>query len=352
MPLYSTRTHSNAGVGKIGSGSEFVSDPEVKKCAGAKVDTSSWCYLFIHHNKVEAVSKRLEQKHYPVFVHKSIVYKRENKRIKKDARPTISGLVFVQGDGNEIQSFLNEIFINLHLVKDCCTGETAVIPDSVMRPFMRVSEVNPTRIRFMPHTIDYYSVGNPLIRITSGILSGLEGYRIRISRDKCLVTSIGGMTVAIGGIYKDNFENLDEYVRMRREQLRVTRKPSYSTFTSLQREIDDSFFTPQNQLDLMAIADSLIPWGARLSSDIMKKNFDEAVEIALFILEECGRYLQTVYNDDRGWDLKDIVYVCRKADMVLVSVIECVDVSTDLKEIVESGRESLSIRYPFLPIDI
>lgn len=100
----------------------------------------------------------------------------------------------------------------------------------------------------MPHSFDYYSVGNPLVRITSGILSGLEGYRIRISRDKCLVTSIGGMTVAIGGIYKESFENLDEYVRLRRKQLEKIRQSSYVTFTPLQKEIDGCFFITPKQL--------------------------------------------------------------------------------------------------------
>lgn len=350
MPLYSTGTQTNAR-GKMENGSEMVSDPEVKEYTETR-DVTSWCYLFIHHNKVDMVSRMLKREQYPVFVHKSIVYKRENKRIKKDERPTFSGLVFVQGDGNEIQNFLKRIFFNLYLVKDCSSGKIAAIPDSVMQPFMRISEVNPTRIRFMPHTFDYYSVGNPLIRITSGILSGLEGYRIRISRDKCLVTSLGGMTIAIGGIYKENFENLDEYVRLRREQLKKIRKSSYVTFTPLQQEIDSCFFTPQNRLDVMAIAESLMLWVVRMKSDVVKKNFDEAVEIALFILEETGSYFRTIYNDDRIKDVKEMMTVYREVNKVLATVIGSMDVSVDLKEIVETGQESLAIRYPFLPIDL
>lgn len=348
MPLYSTEAQTKAW-GKKENGSDMISDLDIKVCAESK-NVKSWCYMFVHYRKVDMVRSTLEKKKYPVFIHKSIIYKRESNRIKQYERPTISGLVFVQGDSNEIQTFLKDSFFNLHLVKDCSSGEIAIIPDSIMQSFIRVSEINPTRIRFMPHAIDYYSEGNPLIRITSGILSGLEGYRIRISRDKCLVTTIGGMTIAIGGIYKESFENLDEYVRMRRENLKITGKSSYSIFTPLQQEIDGCFFTPQNQLDVMAIAEGLSSWVIRMKTDMVKKNFDEAVEIALFLLEETGSHFLKTYHDDRIGDVKDIMNVCREADNVLTAVVDCRDVSSDLKEIVETGRESLVVRYPFLPI--
>lgn len=49
--------------------------------------------------------------------------------------------------------------------------------------------------------------------------------------------------------------------------------------------------------------------------------------------------------------MKDMMIICEKADQILVSVINCMDISVDLKEIVETGRESLAVRYPFLPIE-
>lgn len=349
MSLYSTEAQVKAG-GKTENESEMVSDPEVKECTGAKGFTA-WCYLFVHHSKVETISKRLEKERYRIFVHRSIVYRREN-RIIKDERPTISGLVFIQGNGNEIQDFLRKNFFNLYLVNDCSTGKIAVISDCVMRPFMQMSEVAPTRIRFMPHAFDYYSVGNPLVRITSGILAGMEGYRIRISRDKCLVTSIGGMTVAIGGIHRESFENLDEYVRQRREQLKSDWESSYVSFTPLQQEIDSCFFIPQDRLDVMAIAEGLIPWIMRVKSRLRNKDFDEVVEIALFLLEEIGIRFRTLYDNPKLNGTKDISDICREADNALLSVMGSEDVSTDLKEIVESGRESLAIRFPFLPVEI
>lgn len=350
MPLYSTGTQTNAVVGKQDNGQELVSSPEVAVCP-KPVEAPSWCYLFIHHARVDAVCKVLE-KRFMVFIHKSIIYRRENKRIRQEEKPTVSGLVFIQGKGTDIQDLLESKFPGLSLARDCSTYQIAVIPDSTMQPFMQVSEVAPTRIRFMPHTFGYYSDGNPLVRITSGLLAGLEGYRIRIARDKCLVTSIGGMTVAIGGIHRESFENLDEYVRQRRQQMKSDRKSSYVTFTPLQQEIDSCFFTPQSQLDVMAMAEGLVPWTMRVKSCLRNKDFDGAMEIALFMLEEIGIRFRAFHDNPKISDMRSISDICREADKALLSVMGSEDVSTDLKEIVETGRESLAIRFPFLPIEL
>lgn len=350
MPLYSTETQVNAKVGKQNNGQGVIPKPEVEICANTK-EAVPWHYLFIHHAKVDGLCRSLEH-HFPVFIHKSIVYRRENKKIRKEEKPTVSGLVFIQGDSKEIQEFLHDNFFGLFLTRDCSTSRTAAIPDSVMQPFMRMSKLSATRIRFMPHTFDYYSEGNALVRITSGVLAGLEGYRIRIARDKCLVTSIGGMTVAIGGIHNDSFENLDEYVRQRRRRLKSDRRTSDVSLTPLQQEISSCFFTPQTTLDIMAIMEALTPWMIKMRGSLKEKDFDEAVEIATSVLEEVGFHFRSRYDNFHGGDTKGIHTVCREIDLALLSCIDNEDVSTDLKEIVEARRESLAIRYPFLPIEL
>lgn len=195
MSLYSTETQPNAMGGKAENGPETISDPKVKKYTGNK-EITSWCYLFIHHAKVETVSKKLQTEQYRIFVHKSIVYKRGNKRIKKEEQATISGLVFIQGDANRIQKFLKENFFNLYLVKDCSTGEIAAIPDSVMQPFMRVSEVIPTRIRFMPHFIDVHTA------IHTGI-----GIHVKNSIGTYIITEITHVA-GMGDSYQNYFTAL------------------------------------------------------------------------------------------------------------------------------------------------
>lgn len=352
MPLYSTEAQTDAkGQGEdvattiVGAKGRLYPEPN-------RPATTTWCYMFVHHRKVEIVRGLLQQRHHPVFVHMSIVYRRQDKHIRKIEKPTISGLLFVQGDGNEIQALLKDSFSNLYLARDCSKGKIAAIPDCIMQPFMQVSMAYPTRIRFMPHPIEYYSTGNTPVRITSGALAGMEGYRIRISRDKCLVTTLDGMTVAIGGIHRESFENLDEYVHIRRKQLRQTEKRADVIFTPLQQEIDRCFFIPQSQLDVMAMAENLRPWVARMKAGLQERLFGEALEIALFILEETGNRFQAAYTKGDIGKMDDMTDISREAGNVLTSMAGDADCPTDLKETAEAGRESLAIRYPFLPIEL
>lgn len=210
MPLYSTDIQSKA------TGQHYDADNN-KESAEREVlldsGVTSWCYLFVHHAKLNLIERLLNKK-FKTFIHKTTVYKKERKQVRKKDKPTISGLIFIQGDKVEIQEFLNRNCHGIYLANDCSTKTTAVIPDEIMRPFMQL-DLGCNRVRFMPHPLNYYSDGHYLIRITSGLLTGFEGYIIRISRNKCLVTSIGGITVAINGINKDSFENVDEYVRQR-----------------------------------------------------------------------------------------------------------------------------------------
>ena len=207
MSLYSSEVHTKAIKGESDLGAEQHSASETLL---SPMDSSSpWYYLSIHHKKVEPIDESLK-KHFNTFIHKSVVYKKTKSKVIKKEKQTISGLLFIQGDKHAIQTFLKDFWPGISLVKDCASGDTAQIADTAMRPFMRMSQVEPTRIRFMPNPIGHYAEGNPLLRITSGPLAGMEGYKIRISRDKCFVTTLGGITVAIGGVHRETFENLPE----------------------------------------------------------------------------------------------------------------------------------------------
>lgn len=350
MSLDSTETLTNAQEGAFNNEvkTDFTSKRRtLPQCQELEV----WCYLFVHHKKIDTVRAKLEA-HFQTFVHRNVVYKRENKLIKKEERPTVAGLLFVRGKVQEIQAFFSENFFGLHLIKDCSTKDIAIIPDRVMQSFMKISEVNPTRIRFMPHSFGHYSTGNTLVRLTSGPLVGFEGYRIRIARDKCLVTSLGGMTIAIGGIHKDSFENIDEYVRQRRIRLQERVRFPKVALTPSQSKIEACFFMPQNQLDILIIAEKLNHWIIMAKSLKTDKDFEGAVEIALFILKEIGSHYQSIYGNTRIGDFTELDIVCHSADYVLKSILESEDVSVDLKEIVETEKQFLVTCFPFLPIVI
>ena len=173
--------------------------------------STGWCYLFVHHEKMDTFVERIERKgKFETFVHRTAKSIRTRSGVRTTEVPTVSGLVFVRGRHDRISRFLNEEFSQLHLVNDCSTKRVAVIPDDVMRPFMRIATVEPTRVRVLLNPIECYANGRQRVRVTSGLLEGMEGYVVRIDRDRRLVCAIGNMTIAISGAHQEALEEAEE----------------------------------------------------------------------------------------------------------------------------------------------
>lgn len=188
--------------------------PEIKTCTEAKdlneehEQPVSWSYLFIHNSKVAAFTDKLTKDGIRFFIHKSVIYRRnkQSRGIQKIEKPTVSGLIFLQGTVQMLQDYLAFNFPGHHLVNNCSTHQPAVISDKVMAPFMRVLETSPERVRFLLQPFHYYTNGNTKLRIISGPFASLEGYIIRIDRDRRLVIDVGGMSVAIAGMHCEKVE--------------------------------------------------------------------------------------------------------------------------------------------------
>lgn len=212
----SERTCFQKGNHNNGQDTEFWS--EIKEypdenSVGMEPDVTpqDWCYLFMHNSRVEpVVSKIKADGRFNVFVHKSVRYTQVKNHAAREVKQSVSGLVFIQGEVRKIKRYLAEELPMLHLVNSCSTRRTAVIPHSVMLPFMRVSAFAPEQIRFLLHPFDKYAALHPVVRITTGILAGLEGCIVRINRDRRLVMQVGDMTVAISGVHKADFEKIRE----------------------------------------------------------------------------------------------------------------------------------------------
>ncbi len=192
----------------------------IEECSKSKTDLKQknsdsqdvWGYLFVHNSKVNTFTDRLERDNITYFVHKSVTYyrKKHTRGIQTIDKPTISGLIFLKGIPKKLQEYLDLRFTGYHLVNDCSTHRPAAIPDTVMQPFMRVLDASPERVRFLLKPFRYYAGGNIKLRITSGFLAGLEGYVIRIDRDRNLVLDVGGMSVAISGVHCEKFEEVED----------------------------------------------------------------------------------------------------------------------------------------------
>lgn len=73
--VYSSVTLTNVMGDNISNGTGQALVSEVRGLSKGK-GGANWCYLFIHHTKVNAVNEKLKER-YCTFIHKSVVYKRK-----------------------------------------------------------------------------------------------------------------------------------------------------------------------------------------------------------------------------------------------------------------------------------
>ena len=166
----------------------------------------------------ESFEKRLETRKIEggfkpkCFIHRTIRYKKKpnGKGILKEEKPTVSGLVFLQGETIQLKQFLIHNFPQYYLVNDCSTGRPAVIADSLMRPFMRIMEESPSRVTFLREPFVRFAKNHVKLRVLTGILAGQEGYVVRILRDRQLVMDFGGNAVAISNVHNEDFQIVEE----------------------------------------------------------------------------------------------------------------------------------------------
>lgn len=305
---------------------------------------SNWVFLFTHRRSIDEVDRKLRER-FETFVHRSIVYQRRAKgKVTKKELPTISGLIFIHGDVKEVKSYLGEYFPALNLTKDYASGRVAEISDREMSYFMKLSAIGEEEVRFMLNPLDYYADGHQRIRITSGKLKGCEGYIVRLHRDRKLVTQIGNMTVAIGGISKESFENAEEFVESR---VKMTDCPE-TDLTPAEREKARHFFTPANDLEAMAIVKTLEPLVAGFEKEMASGRMEEAAEGVMFTLSEIGSRFAPRYFRSGAVGVGDL---CLSLVELLKRAIDSPEAGQDTKERITIGLESIMLRYPQLPVD-
>lgn len=197
---------------------EEVPSPGTRKKEDPSTQPTSWSYLFLQHMAAKAFQKWLEaynaaeggMSRQPFFIHQSFRYsykdKENQKGVKRELEPSVSGLVFLQGTVRGIQSFLADNFPQYHLVKDRCQNRPASIPDAIMQPFMNVMRAHPDQVTFLRDSFEKFAQDHIKLRVLTGPFKGYEGYIVRIDRDRQLVFDFGGLAVAIRGVHKEDFE--------------------------------------------------------------------------------------------------------------------------------------------------
>lgn len=347
-----------------------------------------WSYLFIRKRDAEYFSLKAETEGgFRTFIHRTIVTDASGKSEKgkpngsaqdreasngtTEGRPTISGLIFIQGKTKVIKKYLWERFPQYHLVNDCSTRKAAVIPDSVMQPFMRIANTDPSRIRFLVNPLTHYAEGNTLVEIMTGPLAGLQGYIIRIDRDRKLVIGVGDMTVAIGGVHKENFEKVEEVARAVNIRQRARRQaeqekrrlregieanvnadvasqpPDPRLLTPIQQKVDTAFFTPETFNDILVITTNIELWTERARRLIQAGNLADASEILTFLLEEIGYWFTNIYKK-KSIDLAPVKKAGNKAYKTALTILDDKHLPERTRQDLETNLDSQILRHGYL----
>lgn len=346
-----------------------------------------WSYLFIRKRDAEYFSLKAETEGgFRTFIHRTIVTDESGKSAKgkpngsaqdreasngtTEGRPTISGLIFIQGKTKVIRKYLWERFPQYHLVNDCSTRKAAVIPDSVMQPFMRIANTDPSRIRFLVNPLTHYAEGNTLVEIMTGPLAGLQGYIIRIDRDRKLVIGVGDMTVAIGGVHKENFEKVEEVARAvntrqrarrqaEQEQRRLRERieanvnadvalqpPDPRLLTPIQQKVDTAFFTPETFNDILVITTNIELWTERARRLMQAGNLADASEILTFLLEEIGYWFTNIYKK-KSIDLTPVKKAGNNAYKTALTILDNKHLPERTRQDLETNLDSQMLRHGY-----
>lgn len=256
-----------------------------------KDNCTSWSYLFVHNPKVKSIEEQLKKDGVTHFVHKTIKYvprHRNRGGMREVEIPSVSGLIFLQGNPEILQDYLDKNIKPYKLCKNCSTGKVATIPCNQMEPFMRVAETEPERLRFLLRPFIYYSKNRTLLRIVTGEYAGLEGYVIRIARDRKLVMDVGGMAVALSGVHAERFEevNKNEADKKERELFYKRNLHERNAF------IDRYFHQVKTAQEVSAQVENIEILRLQTLVDVRDKKLDlkDAYDTFYFMIEEIGYY--------------------------------------------------------------
>ena len=327
---------------------ENESIPEVVPSNDDKDNCTSWSYLFVHNQKVKSIEEQLKKDGVTHFVHKTIKYvprHRNRGGMREVETPSVSGLIFLQGDSETLQDYLNKNVNSYKLCKNCSTGKVATIPCNQMEPFMRVAETEPERLRFLLRPFVYYSKNRTLLRIVTGEYAGLEGYVIRIARDRKLVMDVGGMAVALSGVHAERFEEVNKNEADKERELFYKRN-----LHERNAFIDRYFHQVKTAQEVSAQVENIEILRLQTLADVRDKKLDlkDAYDTFYFMIEEIG-YYYAPFIDYFKDELRPIFEAGRTVKEEIEKVIKIFkDSDKELHNRCETEFEALQNNYGYL----
>ena len=315
-----TSSFSTADEKLVSPKGNHVTEPDaktgsaIKKCRQS--DGTTWSYIFVHNSKVKKLEELLEKDGRTYFVHKTVRYfkKLGKQKVQHQEVPTVSGLVFFQGFPEEIQAYLDQKFPHARLCKNCSTGKVAEIPDTQMQPF-------------------------------TGEMAGLEGYIIRIDRDRGLVMDIGGMSVAISGVHAEHFEEVEQ------SKTSITHENIFYQRNLQERQVlIDRYFHPVKDDKEVALQAENIDYLRKYALDEVAHNritSNDTWNIYSFIIEEIGYYYSPFIEQFKE-HLDPIMREGGKVLQEMEQIIKSPHISPNDKTRYENDYQRILSQYDYL----
>lgn len=171
-----------------------------------------WYVVYIRPSLMEFLTRKLSERGIPYYY--------PTRRVEipaAEGRPAMSRDVAVMPNvmflnmgeraldrlllGREIEGILGRY-------QDPMTHRCAVVPDEEKERFQRLLEYHKGEVKLLKDPISRFRV-NQHVRVVEGPLAGMEGYVVRICRDRKFVLSLGVMAFAVEGIGLGQLEPID-----------------------------------------------------------------------------------------------------------------------------------------------
>lgn len=170
-----------------------------------------WYIVYFRSSLKEYLIRDLEERgigyYFPVRVTRLL--DADDNEIKTTEKPVMANIVFLHTDEDINRVIMDETIAGLlGRYTDPMTHKCAVIGEADMSLFQRLIQEHPGEIKLLDDMADVFKV-HQKVRVMSGKFEGMEGYIVRINRDRKLVVAIGSLAVAVSGISRDILQPLD-----------------------------------------------------------------------------------------------------------------------------------------------
>ena len=158
------------------------------------------------------------------------------------------------------------------------------------------------------------------------------------------------MTIAVGGIHRESFENVADYIRMRRAEQDESAAASEKGLTDLQMAVERTLFKPQTSTDRLLLAGSGACWIETAQERQAQADWGAALEILCYLWERLAAFRQDLMlTDAAGREL--IARLSRQVSMQLDALLDAPNRPTDIAEKIEVWRDEILLRNGFACVD-